>query len=386
MKGTKMAALFVLALFVVSIVPFVAAEQGGNGQGAMAGASEESEAASDVTAEQVSEKQSEFEKSREELKGRAEKMREDLKQKREQVRTEVKGARKALREQYQDLKEQRGELREDRKELHKQWKEKRGELKQEREQARTELNAEKEALSGCKGSDSANCQEARANAKVQSGKFLNSASQHIIALIESAKERIQLSKLSDEEKASLIASLDADLADLDAAQQSIAAIDGNSTKEDIKAAADIVKQSWGKAKNDIKDAMSAVVSTRVSGIEVQMEKLAARFDNAIAKLEAQGKDVTAAKAKEAEFKAKLDSAKALQEQARTLIASGDRAGANEKLKAAHAELKSANEMLRGIVQEIRGMGGDKELEDEPDEQEPEDNEQKSNETSDGDAD
>ena len=372
MKGTKLAALFVLALFVVSVVPFVAAEQGGNGQGAMAGVSEQSEGASDVTTEQVSVEQAAFEKSREDLKARAEEMRAGLKQKREQVRAEVKGARKALREEYQDLKEKRGELREDRKELHKQWKGQRTELKQEREQARTELGDAKAVLKDCKGSDSSNCQEARTKAKVQSGKFLNSASQHIIALIESAKERIQLSKLSDEEKASLIASLDADLNDIDAAQQSIAAIDGNSTKEDIQAAADIVKQSWGKAKNDIKDAMSAVVSNRVGGIEVQMEKLAAKFENAIAKLEAKGKDVTAAKAKQAEYQAKLDSAKTLQEQARTLIASGDRAGANEKLKAAHQELKSANDLLRGIVQEIRGMGGEKELE-----------EEQTNETSDG---
>jgi chromosome segregation ATPase len=362
MKGTKLAALFVLALFVVSIVPFVAAEQGGNGPGPIAGAQEESEDTSDVTAGQVSEKQAAFEKSREELKARADQMREELKQKRETVRAEIKGARKTLQEDYQQLKEQRGELREDRKELHKEWKGKRTELKQEREQARAGLGDAKAALKDCKGSDSANCQEARKNAKVESGKFLNAASQHIIALIESAKERIQLSKLSDEEKASLTASLDADLADIDAAQQSVANIGENSTAQDLKDAAQIIKQSWGKAKNDIQDAMRAVVSTRVSGIGVQMEKLATKFDNAIAKLEAKGKDVTAAKAKQAEYQAKLDSAKALQEQAQILVTSGDRAGANEKLKAAHAELKAANDMLRGIVQEIRGLGGEKELE------------------------
>jgi hypothetical protein len=362
MKTTKMWALLVLALFVVSLAPFAAA-QGGSGQGA--GEPAETGAGEQVQAtEQVSAGDS-FEKSRQERIQRAEQMREELKQKRETVRAEIEGMKKSFQERYQQNKEQRQELRQERKDLHQQWKEKRTELKGEREQAREELGTAKENVAQCKGSDSADCQETRKQAKVHAGKFLSTASAHVVAVLEKAKERIQASALSDEEKAALIASIEADIADMDAAQESAAALGENATKEDLKAAAEVVKQSWGKAKNDIKDAMSAVVSNRVGGVVVKMDKLAGKFERVIAKLESKGKDVGALKAKQAEYQAKLDSAKAFQEEARAMILAGDRAGANEKIKAAHQELKSANELLRGIVQEIRGAGGAEELESEP---------------------
>ncbi len=364
MKGAKMWAFAVLALFVVSLATFAAAEE------ANESAETDDDAQVDDDDEQVEATEqvsagSAFEKSRQERLQVAEKMREELKAKREGVRAEIEAERQSFQAKYQALKEERKELREERKQLIQQWKEKRGELKSEREQARAELGDAKGKLSECRGSDSADCQEARTKAKVQAGKFLTKASAHVVAVLEKAKERIQDSALSEEEKAGLIATLEADVAEMDAAEEAAAALGENATKEDLKAAADTVKQLWGKTKDDIKTAMGAVVSNRVGGIVVKMDKLAAKFDRVAAKLEAKGKDVSVLKAKQAEYQAKLDSAKALQEEARAMIASGDRSGANEKLKAAHQELKAANELLRGIVQEIRGAGGEQELESEP---------------------
>ncbi len=363
MKGAKMWALVVLALFVVSIAPFAAAQGQGEGQGGKgAGEPAETGAGAQVQATEQAGTPSTFEKSRQERIQAAEKMREELKAKRQEVRTKIEGMKQSFQERYRALKEERKELREERKQLIQQWKEKRGELKQEREQARAELGQAKGKLSECRGSDSADCQEARTKAEVQAGKFLTKASAHIIAVLEKAKERVQDSALSEEEKASLIATLDADVAEMDAAEEAAAGLGENATKEDLRTAAETVKQLWGKVKEDIKTAMDAVVSNRVSGIVVKMDKLAAKFDRVIARLEAKGKDVASLKAKQAEYQAKLDSAKALQEEARAMIASGDRSRANEKLRAAHQELKGANEFLRSIVQEIRGAGGAQELE------------------------
>jgi hypothetical protein len=359
MKTTKMWALLVLALFVVSLAPFAAA-QGGSGQGA--GASAEAGAGAQA---QATEQAGAGVETREEKLAKIQQIKSELMQKRVQVRAEIEGVRNAFQERYQQNKEQRKEMRQERKDMHQQWKEKRTELKSEREQARAELGQTKGNLAQCRGSDSADCQETRKQAKVQAGKFLTKASEHIIAVIEKAKERIQSSALSDEAKATLIADLEADVAEIDAAQEASAALDETATKEDLKAAADTIKQLWGKAKEDIKTAMGAVVSNRVGGIVVKMEKLADKFERVIAKLEGKGKDVGALKAKQADYQAKLDSAKALQEEAKVLIAAGDRAGANEKIKSAHQELKAANELLRGIVQEIRGAGGAEELESEP---------------------
>ncbi|MEM4240060.1 MAG: hypothetical protein QXK08_02610 [Candidatus Woesearchaeota archaeon] len=359
MEANKLVALAVIALFVVSIAPFAAA-QGAGGPQYQGG----DENAVVGEAEQTAEQGDTFERSREQLKVRAEQMREELRQKREQVRAEVEGKKKSLQERYQAMKEERKELREERRTLHQQWKEKRSELKADREAARAEIGQVREQVRTCKGSTDAECEKARIRAKVAAGKFLTKSAEHIIALLEKAKERVEASALGDAEKQERLAAIDAVLADVDAAQETVASLGENATKNDLKEATQIIRDVWGRARKEIKKGVGAVASARIGGILVKMEKLSAKFDRVIEKLQAKGKDVSNANAKKAEFQAKLDAAKALQAEAKALFESGNHDAAAQKIQAAHAELKAANEMLRGIVQEIRGIGGEAELEQE----------------------
>ncbi|MEM2916316.1 MAG: hypothetical protein QXT19_03095 [Candidatus Woesearchaeota archaeon] len=353
MNMNKFVALVVLALFVASIPPFVVAKDQRQGQGGNEGAV--------VAAEQRGAGSSAFEKSREEMRARAQKMREELQQKREEVRTALRERKESLRTVYEEAKLRR----EERRELHKQFKEQRQQIKADREAARTEIGQTREQVRNCVGKSDEACVQARIKAKVAAGKFLTKSAEHIIALIEKAKERVEASALSDEEKANRIAALDAVLVDVDAAQQATASLGENATKEDLKEGAQMIRDVWARARKEIKNCVGLAVSSRIGGILVKMEKLSTKFDRVIEKLQAKGKDTSSAEAKKAEFQAKLDSAKALQNEAKALFESGDHDAAAQKIQAAHAELKAANELLRGIVQEICGIGGEKELEETP---------------------
>ncbi len=364
MKGTKLAALFVLALFVVGMAPFAFAE-GQQGAGDGQGQPEVQPETTSAQPEQVSAggtQLSAYEQSRQERIAQAEQIKAELMQKREVARIEMQAGKETLRARYEKARLQFQQRNEERKQLYQQFKEKRQEIKAEREAAREEIGKVREKIRECKADDSEDCKQARTTAKVQSGKFLTKASEHIIGLLERARERIQNSGLSEEIKTQRLAEIDAAIADADSTLAGVEGIDETATKADLKEGALLVRDAWAKAKKAVKNAVGVVASQRVGGIIVKMEHLGERFEKAIAKLEQNGKDVGAAKAKQAEYQSRLEAANALQVEAQNRFEAGDHDAAAEKIRAAHAELKAAHETLKGMVQEVRGIGGAKELE------------------------
>jgi hypothetical protein len=358
MKGNKWTALLIMAVFLVSIVPFVAADE------ASVEVEESAEAETQPMTKRVGEK---FDASRDERIANAKAKRMELQAKRTEARAKVETKRGEIKQRFEELRE----AKQLRKELYKDLKEKRVELKQQREEKRAALGEQREKLRTCKGSDSEECEMSRKEARANAAGFLTRAAEHIIALLEQAKERVTNSDLSDAEKAKLIKGIDANLAEVDAALQAVSSLGENATKEDLKEASQVIRDAWQDAKKGIKHGVGKVASKRIGGVIVKMERLSAKFDRVIARLEAAGKDTGAAEAKKMEFDAKLDSAKALHEEASRLFEAGDHAAAAEKIRAAHAELKAAHEILKGIVQEIRGIGGSNDLEEEAEESEEE---------------
>lgn len=358
MNKNKWTALFVLAVFLVSVVPFAAAEE----------ASVEVETSADAEAQLMTKRVGEqYDATRNERIASAETRRLELQAKRADARANIDVRRGAIKQRFEELRQ----ARQMRKELYQELKEKRSELKQERETARIALGDQREKLRTCKGSDTAECDMSRKEARANAATFLNRAAEHILALLQQAKERVENSDLSADEKAKLTAEIDANLAEVDAALQAVSLLGENATKEDLKEASQVIRDAWQDAKKGIKHGVGKVASKRIGGVIVKMERLSAKFDRVIARLEAAGKDTGAAEAKKAEFDAKLDAAAALHAEAKALFEAGNHPAAAEKIRAAHAELKAAHEILKGIVQEIRGIGGSKDLEEEAEESEEE---------------
>lgn len=358
MNKNKWTALLVLAVFLVSVVPFAAADE------ASVEVEASAEAETQLMTKRVGEK---FDEARDERIENAKAKRTELQAKRTEARAKVETKRGEIKKRFEELRE----AKKMRKELYKDLKEKRVELKQQREEKRAALGDQREKLRTCKGSDSEDCELSRKEARANAAGFLTRAAEHILALLEQAKERVENSDLSDAEKAKLIEGIDANLAEVDAALQAISGLGENATKEDLKEATQIIRDAWQDSKKGIKHGVGKVASKRIGGVIVKMERLSAKFDRVIARLEAAGKDTGAAEAKKMDFDAKLEAAASFHEEATKLFESGDHAAAAEKIRAAHAELKAAHEILKGIVQEIRGIGGSKDLEEEAEESEEE---------------
>ncbi len=357
MNETKWATLFVLALFVTSIVPVVAAEEGSD----KVGMTLETEAKTEVKGRMNNDA---FEKAREELKTRAEAQREELKSKRLEARAKVETGRKNLRELQLNMKEEFKVDQERLKALREEYKEKRQEFREMGEKERKALSDIRGDLRKCGRSDTPECKDIRAKVRGQATSFLSHKLELIIGVLGEARVRV-------EDNADAVAEIDALVAETAAAQAIVATLDETITKEELKEASQIVKEIGHKARAAIKKGVGKKASQRIGGIIEKMNHLSRKFDRMIERLEAQGKDTGAAEAKNAEFNAKLDAAAKLHAEAKTLFESGDHAGAAEKIRAAHAEIKTAHQILMGLMHEIRGIGGSDVLEEESEEAEEE---------------
>ncbi len=368
MNKTRWSALVVLALFVVSIIPAVAAngdEVDGNDTKVVTG---EATAAKDTKKEITDTKkeitQERYHEAREELKQRAEEQRDALKMKREEARTAHKEQKEEWKARHERVKEEIKVDKERLKEFRTEFKEKRDQIKSEREAARTALGEVRQKIRECAGDKSEECQDARKKARGHSRTFLNRASEHIITVLERARERVEGSEMSADEKAKVLAEIEAAFADVAAAKESSATLGENASKQDIQEVSALIKSSWHESKSIIKKGIGKTASHRIGGVVQKMEHLATKFDRVIARLEKAGKDTGAAKAKKDDYNAKLAAAKKLHEEAKALFEAGNHPAAAEKIRMAHKELKAAHEILKGVVQEIRGIGGGKDLESE----------------------
>ncbi len=348
MKATKWASLFVIALFAISMVPFVAADEG----------SDASTESTDVEQDNLKEvSQTSFNTKREELKAQAEVRRKALMAKRTEVRAKLDAERIDLKAMHEQMRIQ---YRADREKLHAirvEYKEKRDQLKEERRTARDQLQTDRTAMREvCKADpNSEGCKDAKMQTRVHAREFLTKVLDNVLAMLSRAAERVEGEKAEK---------IDAAIADVTAAKEAVAALPDDATKEQIQEATQMVRETTHNARDAIHDVVGEAIGQRIGGVMKQLERLEAKFDKVITRLKNAGKDVSDVEAKHAEFTAKLDAAKAAHSEAQILAQNGDRAGAAQKLREAHAALKDAREILRNLVHEIRGIGGGAELEEE----------------------
>lgn len=345
----KLFSLLVAAIFLISIAATAFAEENATDNATVTAVSEDNEQ------KKMTQKASkDFEQKRSEFIQQAQAKRQQLIQKRDEARTRLgedvknfKAKRAELRENYlskrADLKEKASKARE-----------RKDEAKEKHKEAKARLAEKKDQLKECKGSDTDECIALRADAKKDAGEFLSNIADRVLAMLERTQERVDKSKLSEEDKVILKDQLELKMAEIASTKDSIEAFTENTTKEEIAEAAKTIRDVWKDAKDLIKKGAGLAASDRLGGVIVKSEKLQAKLEKAISKLKDKGKDVSKAEELKTSFDAKLAEAKALHDEAKALFKEGKVPEAAQKTQDAHAALKEAHSILKDIVRELKG--------------------------------
>lgn len=227
----------------------------------------------------------------------------------------------------------------------------------------------------CKGVDTPECNAIKADVKGDAKQFLLNAADMVLKNLDALKTKVQASTdMTADEITTAVAEIDAKIAEITAAKAKIEALNENSTSEEINEAKDAIKTVWQSAKKVIKVKAGVLINKRIGGIIVQSERLGVKLDKAIARLEANGKDVSGIDGLKAEFDAKIAEAKTNYETAQQKYAAAkDTKSFDEAVKEAHADmvkahmaLKDARGILKQIVVKIKEQNASQQIFDETD--------------------
>ncbi|RLE45390.1 hypothetical protein DRJ25_05730 [Candidatus Woesearchaeota archaeon] len=223
------------------------------------------------------------------------------------------------------------------------------------------VRAFKEELRNCKFKSDDACKKVKEDAKKKAYRFLFNSVDRGMALLEKAKERIDNSKLSDEEKSAALSRIDSKIKELNNVKTELAGKDEINRKE-LREIAGKVRKSWNDVKKAISTKLHTVFIRRFGNIVVKLEKVKTKLSDKITKLESNGVDVSQVSTEL--FNEKVDEAKAAYDRARALFdkaktesekdaAKELRAQAREKLRESHEALKAAREELKSIIKQLR---------------------------------
>jgi|GEM_PF-742419 len=198
---------------------------------------------------------------------------------------------------------------------------------------------------------------------IENGKtYLTRTVDNRIAHFKLIKSKVEnMSVLSDTEKSSIVAELDANIATFEAFKPEIAAV---TTKEGLKAVAAKIKNEWITSQRGVERAAGLVLSAKGSKLIELAEKVSVRAKTGLGKLKSSGKDTSAYDEIISEFDAKIAAAKSDIEEANAkFTAAGNASTADEKkvlindgkdlLKHANEKIKEAHKLLKEGVKNMR---------------------------------
>ncbi len=327
----KLFAMFVMAIFLISLVPAVFAEQGnGNGNG------NQPEPTLYQDRAQVAQVQGEA----------------------KQIRAEQTKERiGSMRDRYQAARQKYAQNKEQMRERLAKAKDKRVEAKAKHQEARQKIQERKEKLNSCKDSETEDCKKTRTETKKHTKDYLSNVAEHIMGLIAKTKERVQASNMGEEQKAQIMTKLDEHATEIASAADSVEELGEESTREDYQEATKLIRESWKGTKEEIKKGAGKVAANKIRALNNRMGQLQTKLRNTVQRLENAGEDTTPVKAQLAEFEAKLAQSKAAEQEAQNKYQAGDVEGAVEKTKEAHRHLLAAHKALKQFVQNMKQVKG-----------------------------
>lgn len=254
--------------------------------------------------------------------------------------------------------------------------------KMDLEQAKLKFQEKQELRKQCKETGDCNItdEELIEHAK----NFLGNSADAIIEHLNKVKEKIQENEdLTDEEANAMIAKIDAKIAEIEAAKEQV---QNATTRQEIVDAAQTINAAWKNIKMQTEVYANGLINARIGGIIVKSDHLSEKLSKILARMEANGKNVSDVQPLIDEFDAKIKLAKEKYEAAvqayKEYWLAEDKPEAKDKLeeakdllKEAKEALKDANEKLREIVKAIKEKNGEEEIEDENKEEDEEEQEE-----------
>jgi hypothetical protein len=247
----------------------------------------------------------------------------------------------------------------------------------------------KEAYQECVDSDSEECQERRERIKQAAQPHLLKAADLVLKELERVKAKVEASEdLSEEEIAEIVADLDEKIQEVEDAKAVIEGLDEDSTREEINEAARTIREAWRHTKVALKKHVGRLVNARLGNIILRVEILEKKLYTTRDRLEEKGADVSELDNMMDEFSAHLDTAADKYNEARDIWSDANTPGeVDDAAKEVHAllqeakeALKQARDMLRDVVNEIKELNrGSLETDDEDAEEEEEENDEEPSE-------
>lgn len=371
----KMLALFVLALFLVSVVPLALADTDADSNDVNE-TEEEEEVDQDEDDSVESGQETEIEldhefKSDDRRKKIHMKLRERLKIREDAVehikRVEI---REHVKETQQNALEHRREVL-DRAKMHREKmhdslqkaREHYQEKKEELQDHKNELKEKREKLVQCKKESSEECRDERVNIRkgvIDQGKRnIN----FIIASFEKMKHRLdEASDISEADKDTIVTMIDVKLADLEAAREQFSALTDDATAEEIKEAAQNLRDVWQEMKPTYKWAVGMVLASKLESTVTDITDMDDRIVEKIEALEEEGIDMSEARDLLVEFEDTVIEADSTISEAQELLSTLDNAATSEEIKdvvnSAHKLLQDARQSFneaKGILRKVFGL-------------------------------
>ena len=224
------------------------------------------------------------------------------------------------------------------------------------------FNNAKESYASCKGNASEDCNEKRTDVKSLAKPHLLNAADLVITELERVKAKIESSEtISEDEIAEMISDIEDKISEIQSAKETIESIDETSTNEEINEASRNIRASWEYSKMVLKKNLARMANAQLGNIIHRTEVLEKRLYDTRDRLEAQGRDVSIMDAMLDEFSQDLDRASEKYLEAKSIWSRANTPGevdqaarqAQELLKEATAALNDARDSLRDVVRSIK---------------------------------
>ncbi len=251
-------------------------------------------------------------------------------------------------------------------------------FKEERENLKADYKEEAKSflelrahLRECKGDFSSDiCKEIRVKVKTQAKDHLIQTADKIIELLQRLKIKTDASNIDN--KVQLSADIDASIKQVTTIKTNIEGLPVEARPDQLRANAKELKEVWSTTRKTIKLGVGTTVNFGIKNIILQAEKLELHLDTVLAKLKADGKDVSKVDVSVTEFRTHISKAKELaaQAQAHFDAARTNKDNFEAEVKQgqelhvqARSELNLAHKSLRIVVQTLKEIkGAEQELE------------------------
>jgi hypothetical protein len=351
-KMRKIYTILVMALLVLSMLPAAFAQQAANQEpaGNSAGTANDSEVQESVQIRtRLRVLQNESAQVKEQIRERIRNISESnlSVQERLQFRREIaKEQIQLARQRYQTAKQSYLNAR------------------QRYQTAKSNIEKARNTINRCRDAESEECTQAANQMKLHSKNFLESTADRVLNILEQLKAKVEANEdLTEEEASEMLSNIDEQIQKIEEAKDTIENLDNESTKEDIREAANTIKEAWRETKVIAKQRAGRIVNAKVGGIIVQIEHVKEKLDRIIERLKNEGYEIEGIEQIYADFEVELEKAGENYEKARELYQSAAAPGeidevmkqANDYMRKAKQHIQNAHKMLRNLVINIKGL-------------------------------